>query len=387
VLGVWTANQISNTDRYVANVSPLISEPAVQRALTNRLSNGLTTHLNIQGLVNQAGTALSHQGATRAGSLLTATSGAIASGVNGFIHSKIGEFVASPVAARLWTRANQRLHTQLVKVLSGQSTSAITVVNGQAVLNLGPFIDQVKKNLAAKGLTAVNKIPPFNPTYPLFPSKYLVRAQNAYGLLNTLKIVLPIAALVFLGLGVYVARRHRRALIGAGLGVAVSMLVLAAALAIVRSIYLGALPASVSADAATAVYNTLIRFIQDGLRTILAVSLIVALGAFFTGPSVTAARTRSAFATGLGWLRASGEKAGLRTGPVGAWTHSHRKGLRISAVALAALIFVFWSQPTGLVALVIALILLAVLGLIELVGRPPAVDASPAAGEPRGSSG
>jgi hypothetical protein len=37
---------------------------------------------------------------------------------------------------------------------------------------------------------------------------------------------------------------------------------------------------------------------------------------------------------------------------------------------------VFWSQPTGLVALVIAIILLVVLGLIELIGRPPATTAT-----------
>ena len=105
---------------------------------------------------------------------------------------------------------------------------------------------------------------------------------------------------------------------------------------------------------------------------VMAVGLIVAIGAFFTGPSTTAVRTREALSKALGWVRASGEKAGLRTGPVGRWTYAHHTGLRISAVALAALIFVFWSQPTGAVALVIALILLAVLGLIELIGRPPA---------------
>jgi len=216
VLGVWTANQVSNTDRYVANVQPLISEPSVQHAVTDRLSTAITSRLDVQALVSQAAAALDKQGATRAGNLLDATSGPIASGVNGFIHGQIGKFVASPRGARLWTQANRSLHTQMVKVLSGQSGSAITVVNGQAALNLGPFIDQAKKNLAAKGLTVVSKIPHVNPTFPLFPSKYLTRARSAYQLLTTLKIVLPIAVLIFLGMGIYVARSHRRALIGAG---------------------------------------------------------------------------------------------------------------------------------------------------------------------------
>ena len=79
---------------------------------------------------------------------------------------------------------------------------------------------------------------------------------------------------------------------------------------------------------------------------------------------------------GLGWLRSSGERAGLRTGPVGRWTYQHRHALRIAAVALFAIIFVFWGRPTAVVAIVLAILLLVVLGLIELIGRPPAATAA-----------
>jgi hypothetical protein len=119
-------------------------------------------------------------------------------------------------------------------------------------------------------------------------------------------------------------------------------------------------------------FDTFIRFIRTALRTLLVVGLIVAAGAFLTGPSTTAVQTRSAFGSGLAWLRRTGEHAGVTTGPVGQWTYGHRRGLRIGAVALAALIFVFWGQPTGLVVILITVLLLLVLGLIELIARPPA---------------
>ena len=45
-------------------------------------------------------------------------------------------------------------------------------------------------------------------------------------------------------------------------------------------------------------------------------------------------------------------------------------------MALTALIFVFWGQPTATVTIVIAVLLLVVLGLIELIGRPPPHHAS-----------
>lgn len=46
--------------------------------------------------------------------------------------------------------------------------------------------------------------------------------------------------------------------------------------------------------------------------------------------------------------------------------------LRIGVVALAALILVFWGQPTALAVIFLVVILLVLLEPIELIGRPPA---------------
>ena len=377
VIAVWTANQVSDTNRYVQNVAPLIHEPAVQSALTDKITTQINAHIHVQALTNQAADALSSKGLTRVGTLLHTFSGSLAGAVGGFIHTQVAKIVASPQVANLWVQVNRNVHAQLVKALSGQGNGAITISNGQVVMNLGPFIDVVKKDLAAKGFTLVNNIPAINPTVGLFSAKYLVKAQSGYRLLNDLKIVLPILTLLLIAAGVYIARSHRRALIGAGLGFAASMAVLGIALAIARSIYLNSVPSSVlPANAAAVMYDTLIRFIKDGLRTLLVVGLIVAIAAFFTGPSVTAVKARGAVSGALGWVRSSGERAGLRTGPVGSWTYAHRHALRIAAVALFALIFVFWGRPTAVVAIVLAVLLLVVLGLIELIGRPPAAPAA-----------
>ena len=373
VFAVWTANQVSNTDRYVANVEPLIHDPSVQRALTDKITAEIDARLNVKGLTEQAAGALTQRGLTRVGSLLNNFSGQLASAVYGFIHTQVAKIVASPQVANLWVQVNRQVHAQLVKALSGQSNGAVTISNNQVVLNLGPFINVVKRDLANRGLTIVTRLPNINPTLALFSAKYLVKAQQGYRLLNDLKWALPILTLVLLGLGVYIARSHRRALIGAGLGLAASMVILGLGLTIFRGVYLNSVPSSVlPADAAAVLYDTLIRFIRDGLRVLLVVGLIVAIAAFFSGPSVTAVRTRGAFKSGFDWLRRSGEHAGVSTGPVGRWTYTHRRALRITAVAIAALIFVFWGQPTWVTAVVIAVVLLIVLGLIELIGRAPA---------------
>src|SRR5262249_11695926 len=96
-----------------------------------------------------------------------------------------------------------------------------------------------------------------------------------------------------------------------------------------------------------------------------------AIGAFFTGPSRAAVGTRSGITSGMDWIRHYGERRGVSTGPFGQWTYAHRRGLRIGAVALFALVFVFWGPPTRLAVIVLFVLLLVVLGLIELIGRPP----------------
>jgi hypothetical protein len=123
--------------------------------------------------------------------------------------------------------------------------------------------------------------------------------------------------------------------------------------------------------AGAAAFDILVRFIKTALRTLLVAGLVVAAGAFFTGPSAEAARIRGWFTSGLGSIRRRGGVAGVGTGPAGQLTYTHRAVLRIGAVALAALVFVFWGHPTATVMLVIAVLLLIVLGRIELTGQPP----------------
>jgi hypothetical protein len=245
----------------------------------------------------------------------------------------------------------------------------VGVVNGQVTISLGPFITQAEQALTQQGFSLASKLPAVNPTFALFEAPNLSKAQSGYRLLTTLKWVLPFLSIALLAVGVFVARWRRRALLGAALGLSASMLVLGAALAIARAIYLNSVPEStLPPDAAAALYDTFVRFIKDGLRLLLLIGLVVAAGAFFTGPSGLAVQTRQAMKSGAAWLRARGERAGLRPGPVGAWTGAHKRVLQIGVIGVAALIFVFWGQPTLAVAIWIVVLLLVALGLIELIG-------------------
>ena len=55
---VWTRNQVTDTDRYVATVSPLARDPAVQAAVADQITAKVFSYIDIQGLTTQAVQAL-----------------------------------------------------------------------------------------------------------------------------------------------------------------------------------------------------------------------------------------------------------------------------------------------------------------------------------------
>ena len=372
VVAIWTRNQVTNTDRYVATVSPLASDPAIQAAITDQITAQVFAYIDVQGLTSQAVDALAERGLTPAlADQLRALAVPIANGVESFTRSQVARVVASDAFADAWVQANRVAHAELVAALTGEGGGAVTVENDTVSVNLAAFIQTVKARLVEAGFSIAARIPEVNASFVLFQSDDITRARSGFQLLNTLGVWLPVIALVLLGLGVYVAKDHRRALVGAALGVAVAMVVLALGLAVFRSVYLDAVPASVLPhDAAAVAYDTIVRFLRLGLRTILVVALVVAAGAFLTGRSVTAVRARQSLTGAIGWLQGSAEHAGLRTGRVGTWVGANKRALRIGAVVVAALVLVFWGRPTGKVVLGLTLALLAALAIIEFLGRP-----------------
>ena len=64
VLGVWAGNEVSDTGRWVATVEPLIHDPAIQNVLTDKITDQITSQLNLTGTINQASAQLNSRGLT-----------------------------------------------------------------------------------------------------------------------------------------------------------------------------------------------------------------------------------------------------------------------------------------------------------------------------------
>jgi hypothetical protein len=372
LVAVWTHNEVSDTDSFVATAGPLIDDPAVQEALTNSVTTTVFQYVDVQGLADQAIAALAAQGLPpQLVARLKTFTPALASAVTGFVRDKVGQVIAGPQFAAAWNQALRVAHQQLVTVLSGDS-QAIAVQGGTVYLDLAPFIDAAKQRLAAEGLTAVNIIPEVHPKIALAPADQLVRAQGAYAALDSVATVLPWITLLVLAVGVYLARVRLRALVAVGLGVASALVLLAAGLLVARSLLVGAVPAA-GAPAAAARFDIIVGSLRASGRAVLVLALVVALGAFLAGSSPSATAARHWATSLLGRIRGGPSAAG----PVGTWVHAHVRGLRIGAVALAALLFVFLPQPTGAMIVLIAAGLLVVLAGIEFLARPGPTPITP----------
>lgn len=276
LVGFWATEEIGNTDRYVETVAPLAGDQAVQNAVTERITAAIVWPLRkLDPSVSDAP-------------------------VRGAVDAVVGgeDFPA------VWARVNRVAHRQVSAILSGEGGPLLLARGGTVALDLAPVYEPARRGLVDAGLPIAARLPDLHPMVELFSSAELERAQTVYAWLTRLKRVLPVLSVVLLAAGVLLAGNREIALIGAGLGLAAGMAVLAVALAVARDVYLPTLDGGgVQADALTAIFHALTGFLRGGLRLIFAAGLILAGTVFLLrrrrasrpGPTGTgpAARTRT----------------------------------------------------------------------------------------------
>ena len=183
VVAIWTRNQVTNTDRYVATVTPLASDPAVQQAITDQITAQVFTYIDIQALTTQVADALSARVEGRglppqAAAALQGLAGPVANGVQGFVRTQVERIVQSQAFEDAWIQANRVAHEALVKALTGEGGGAVTVEGDTVSLNLAPFIQTVKQQLVAQGFTLAERIPQVDKSFVLFQSEDITRAPR-----------------------------------------------------------------------------------------------------------------------------------------------------------------------------------------------------------------
>ena len=378
VVARFARSEILDTDRYVSTVAPLGEDPAVKGAITNRVTDEIFAQVDVEGLTKQALTALTDVSnlATNAPRLDQAVVGlapVIAGQAKNFVHDTVGSLVESDEFEDLWIQANRAAHTTLVAVVTGDTGSTAVQVDdsGTVSISLGTVIDKVKTRLSERGFAFADKIPQIDKQFVLVQSPELAKAQGLVRALDKAGDVLPWLTLLVAAGAIWAAPRgsRLRALAAVGVTFVVTMALLAVAILIGRSLYLGNLPSEIrSPEAAAAVFDTVVVPLRTTLRAVFVVGLVVAVGAYLVGGSASALAVRRGFGRGLDLLRRPGS---TRTPTaVEVWLARVRIPLRVAIIAVTVLVIVFWNYPTGAVVGWTVLLALLALLLLEFAVRP-----------------
>jgi hypothetical protein len=159
---------------------------------------------------------------------------------------------------------------------------------------------------------------------------------------------------------------RRRATIRAALVLVAACAFTLVLIAIGRSLYLDAV---VNKDAAQAMFDILVRNLRYGVIVLGLVGVIIALVAYFAGPSAPAKKTRELAAAGIGSARNKAGDLGYQPNAFEEFVARHKHAIELVIGALAVLLFVIWDRPGITVVIFIAVIALILVGLVEFFAR------------------
>ena len=260
-LAVWSRNTLLDTDRYVETVAPLSDDPQVIDSVAGRVTDAIFAQIDVEGEL-----------AANLPPKLTFAAGPIANQVESTTNDLVVKALETDQFDTLWREVNRQASEAMVAYVEnepvrGRGHLRRTAASSRSV----PILDAVKSRLLEQGVSIASKIPSTDASVPLPVGdvSYLQDLKSGMRLLKTLAFVLPwIAALCFLG-AVLLSRDRRRGIVWTGLLVAGAALLVGVSLALGRQAYLDAAVAG-GADLGTAqaVFDTVVRFLRNGIRVI-----------------------------------------------------------------------------------------------------------------------
>ena len=381
----WAHYTVLNSDGFENTVGPLVSNPAVQAAVSTRLTNQIFDSLNAQGRVTQA---LPPRATFLGAPITNAAKGYVQTGVNKIVQSK--QFQT------LWLQATRFAHSELVGVLRGKN-STVNTTDGKVVLNLVPLLndslgniqgfvsgvvgkpvklptisaDDIPAAACQKIATAIDRpVPSTCGQIPLFPATKLVQARRAVKAFDRsllLLIVTPALAAV----AILVSRRRRRTLLQLTVAGVLGLVIVRRVIVWLQHTLVNTgLPQF--KDARDAIMTQVLHGFFDITRWLLVALIVVFVVAVLAGPYAWAVKLRSR----AGNLAESAVGHGHADSTTD-WVRSHLDLLRFTGVAIA--IIVILAAPVSFVGIVIiaALLIIYELAVHGLARRAPAPDPPP----------
>jgi hypothetical protein len=382
----WGQRTLTDAQRYVETVGPLVESPEVQAAIATKVTNAIQQQVDVEAILNQV-----FAGVITDRPRLQALVGPVSGAVNGFIETQVRDFIASDTFADLWVAANTRAQAALVRLLEGNDSGAISLQGDQVVLDVSEVIDQVKQRLVARGLTIVERIPipDKDRQIVLMDAPQLKQARTIYAFANPVaKWLIVVVAVLYLG-ALVLSRRRPRMTVIIGVVLAANALLVALALSVGRQLFVDQLAGTEFGPASTVFYDRLLSYLERGQQVLLWLGLTLVVVGWFAGRNRTGAAARAIVAGGLesvGSALADTPAAGT-----GRWVASNARWLRV-VVGVLGVVVLLWGNDVSLSRLFWSVVLIAVLlaviqVLIGAAGGPNRTRTAAASIGPEPASG
>ena len=351
---VWAHRTVLNTTAFVNTVGPVFQHPEVDAAVATRATDQLFSELHLQSRLRNA---------------LPPKAGFVAIPVTAATQSFVSEQLAKVLGSErfqiVWTNTLTSTHQQVVAVLRGQNSQALSTSGGYIVLNTVPVINNalgdvsgLASNLTGKNVTlpnitsaelpqqAVNKLskalgvqlPSNFGQITLVRSNNLATVQRGVKAFDRLTLALPLITLALIAFSLWLSVARRRTLIQLLIGIALLMIVL-------RRVVIheqGALANSAhNPQVAQIVLGDLLNGFFVLTAWILGVALAVLVVALVSGPYRWAVALRS-FVARL-WHRAASAVSGEHRARTVAWMGAHADGLQLGGAVLAGIVLLIVS--------------------------------------------
>jgi hypothetical protein len=200
-LTVWSRQQLLDTDKFTSSSAKLLANPEIRAALSTRLVDNLAQRVDVQSQLEE-----------RLPPRAKGAAPAIAAAIENSTAQVINAFLGTAKAQDIWERVNRRAHGALVNVLEGNDAGPISTANGDVVLDLQPFIQQIAQRLGVSDRLK-QRAPPGSGQIVLLKSNQLDAAQTGVKILKALSSWLALLVLALLALAIYLAHPKRRVML------------------------------------------------------------------------------------------------------------------------------------------------------------------------------
>ncbi|MEU5400756.1 hypothetical protein ABZ348_15860 [Streptomyces sp. NPDC005963] len=248
-LSIWAEREIGDPDGYVSAMAPLASDHRVQEAVAARIADEVLADVD---------------------------AGPFAPAVRALVHDAVLSFAETDAYATAWNTVNRAAHTAVEQALTSDDGDT-------ASIDLGPVIEQVKRQLSADGVPFADQIPVGDIRITVVESKRLGAAREVFDDLQIAGVWLPVGTALLAVAAVLCARRRWRAVALLGFALAVGGALLLLTVRVGRAVALDDLPSDLDRPAASAVLDALTASLRTTSWWLMGVGLVVGVGIWWLG--------------------------------------------------------------------------------------------------------